>query len=285
MAQQCPHCQHTVTNTEDRFCSNCGGILPLEVSGAPVVPPPLPPPTSPTEPTFIAPQLPPGFGVAGPGPAAGIPWEQRDRLGFLTAFIETTRQVLLAPTDFFKAMPVTGGLGAPFVYGVLAGYIGLAVQAVYDAILRTIVGPRLDPFSADPRFAQLAGFFEGGVGLVGTLIAGPFLLALFLFVGAGITHLFLLLLGGARRGFEATFRVVAYSSAAALFSILPFCGGLVGLVWRAVAMILGLAEAHGIGKGTAAGAVLLPALLVCCCCLVGVLFAIGGMASLAGLAQ
>jgi len=284
MAQQCPHCQHTVTNTQHRFCSNCGGILPLEVTGGPVVPPPLPQP--PLESTVIAPPLPPGFGGGESGPArAGIPWEDRDRLGFLTAFVETTRQVLLAPTDFFKAMPVSGGLGPPFVYGVLVGYLGLAVQAVYDAILRTLVGPSFGPFASDPRFERLAGFFEGGVGLVGTLLAGPFLLALALFVVAGITHLFLLLLGGARRGFEATFRVVAYSSAAAVFSILPFCGGLIGLVWRAVVAILGLSEAHGIGKGTAAGAVLLPALLLCCCCGLAVLFAIGGMASLAGLGQ
>jgi hypothetical protein len=277
---QCPHCQHTVVNVQDRFCANCGGILPLPESGGAVAPPPL----SSSEPTVIAPPpLPPGFGAAQPEPArAGIPWEARERIGFLTAFVETTRQVLLAPTDFFKAMPVSGGLGSPFLYGVLVGYLGLAVQAVYDAILKTLVGPRLSPFTADPRFEQLAGFFEGGVGFFGTLIAGPFLLALALFVVAGLTHLFLMLLGGARRGFEATFRVVAYSSATAVFSILPFCGGLIGLVWRAVVAILGLAEAHGIGRGTAAGAVLLPVLLFCCCCGLAVAIAIGSMASLAG---
>src|SRR4029079_14418842 len=85
------------------------------------------------------------------------------------------------------------------------------------------------------------------------------------FVVAAIAHLFLLLFGGARRGFEAPFRVVCYSEAAAVINIIPLCGGAISAVYYLVLGIIGLAAAHGIGKGTAAAAVLLPLLVLCCC--------------------
>jgi hypothetical protein len=86
----------------------------------------------------------------------------------------------------------------------------------------------------------------------------------------------LLLLGGARRDFEATFRVVGFSQATSLVFLLPFCGQFIGIVWSLVLCVLGLAEAHRIGHGKAAAAVLLPLVLVCCCC-AGLLFLFAGV--------
>jgi hypothetical protein len=105
------------------------------------------------------------------------------------------------------------------------------------------------------------------------------------FVAAGVLHLMLLLLGGARRDFEATFRVVSFSQATSVLFLVPFCGQLVGGIWCLVLYVLGLAEAHRIGHGKALAAVLLPILALCCCCAgLGFLFA-GAIASLAGYAQ
>jgi hypothetical protein len=60
-------------------------------------------------------------------------------------------------------------------------------------------------------------------------------------------------------------------------------------VYQVVLYIIGLAEAHQIGKWTAAGAVLLPGLICCCCAgiLVAVILvaAFGGIASLARFAR
>ena len=64
-------------------------------------------------------------------------------------------------------------------------------------------------------------FVQGGVGLVANLILGPIFIAVGLFVWAGILHLLLLLMGGGARGFEATFRVVAYASRRNLIQIVP----------------------------------------------------------------
>jgi hypothetical protein len=95
----------------------------------------------------------------------------------------------------------------------------------------------------------------------------------------------LLLLGGARRDFEATFRVAAYGHAISVLVLLPFCGGLVAFVWWVAVGTVGLSEVHGIGRGKALAAILLPVLVVCCCCAGAIALVVGGAASLAGLAR
>jgi hypothetical protein len=216
-------------------------------------------------------------------PARGIPWDDRQRLGFVAALIETVKQVLFEAPAFFKAMPVQGGLSGPLLFALVVGYFGLAVQAGYEAIFRSLSGQMLGDFTGHAggleRVVELMG---SGLGLVLMLVLGPLFLLIGLFIGAGITHLFLMLLGGARNGFEATFRVTCFAQATALFSVLPFCGTPVQALYQIVLMIVGLAEAHQTGKGTAAAAVLLPGLLLCCCCALVFVAAFGGIASLAG---
>jgi hypothetical protein len=67
-----------------------------------------------------------------------------------------------------------------------------------------------------------------------------------------------------------------------VFQVVPFCGGLIGMVWSIVVQIIGLKEMHETGGGTATAAVLLPMVLCCCLC-VGffmLLFMLGGLAAL-----
>jgi len=261
----CPHCRHTVPDPPAGLCPNCGGDL--QASG--MLPGPVPPPTS----------GPPPPRAAGPG----IAWDQRDRIGFVNALVETTRQVLTEPGTFFRAMPVTGGLGSPLLYGVVLGWAGLVAAALYQAIFRSVVGSSWAALGADrPELAALLGWVEGWAGFVGQVVFGGVLVVIAVFVAAGILHLMLLLLGGARRGFEATFRVVSFAEATSLLFLVPFCGQLVGGIWCLVLYVLGLAAAHQIGHGKAAAAVLLPIALCCCCgALLAFLFA-GAIASLAG---
>jgi hypothetical protein len=177
-------------------------------------------------------------------------------------------------------MPVRGGILSPLGYGVILGYLGLLAQALYQAIFRSVLGSTFAGMGRHPEWAQLAASLQSGLGLLIQVLFGPIALTVGLFISAGIVHLVLMLLGGARRDFEATFRVACYAEAPAVFSLLPFCGGLVGLFYRLVLYIIGLAEAHQIGKGTAAAAVLLPILLVCCCCAAGIALFAGSIAAL-----
>ena len=278
---QCPSCQSVLPDPPERFCPNCGADL-----GAASPPPPMPPPLPPGAESPIERTMPRASAWApAEGAREGTPWERRDTIGFASGLIETTQQVLTAPAAFFRAMPVTGGIGSPLVYALILGYAGLVVNAIYDFVLTSVMGTAL----GGPAFGEIAGgneamarlmpFIQGGVGLGMKLILGPVILLITLFIMAGIMHAGLMMLGAASRGFEATLRVVCYSEATAVLQVIPICGQVAAAVYMIVILTVGLAEAHGTTRGKAVIAVLLP-VFICCCCIAGPLVVL--FTSLAG---
>jgi hypothetical protein len=242
------------------------------------------PPGFPPEPPDPGSSFPPPLPSGLPGaPSRGIPWERRDEIGLVAALIETTKQVLTGPTDFFQRMPVAGGLGSPLLYAVIIGYLGILVSAVYSSVFMLVGGAARGAFGAfgdRPEIARMVEAFSGWGGIIGQVLFGPFGIVIALFVSTAITHVMLMLLDGAGQGFEATFRVRGYASAATVLAIVPFCGGAIGAIWSLVLCIIGLAEAQRIPVWKAALAVLLPIVLCCCCCAAGVGMFFGSIASM-----
>ena len=293
----CPRCQNALPDPPERFCPSCGTDL---TQFPTAVPPGAPPP--PLPPSDVTPQAPwvppvPAAGAAygaygapresawseGPGARTATPWERRNEIGLATALVETTQRVLTKPTEFFRSMPVTGGIGSPLIYALIIGYAGIVISAIYNFVLESVMGSALTQMGGGGSgpMAGMMPYLQGGVGLGLQLIFGPVMVAVSLFLVAGITHLALMALGGATRGFEATFRVACYSEAAAVLNIIPACGNLVSALVMLVIMIIGISEAHGTTRGRAAAAVLLPIVLCCCCILIPLGF---GLASLIGAA-
>ena len=277
---ECPRCQAPLTDADARFCTSCGAPLPASAEPVPAPdeaePAPPPPPL----------ELPP----APPVETTGTPWDRRGQIGLGAALIDTTRQVLFRPQAFFRSMPVSGGLGGPLLYAVIVGYVGLLAAALYDFVFRAVMGPSLQRFGGqNPELEKLFPLAPSGIGLVLQIVLGPALVAVLLFVFAGITHLMLMLLGGAQRDFEATFRVAAYARATHLLQIalgiIPLCGALLVGIYGIVVAAIGLSEVHGISRGKATAAILLPLLLFCCCA--GAVFGVAmwGVMSALGTAQ
>lgn len=184
-------------------------------------------------------------------------WERREKLGWFAAVVETVPGVLFQPGPTFKRMPVEGGLGGPLLYYLLLGFLGSAVGALYQ-IGWSMVDPRA--MEGMPVDAEGAVFLLGS--LLGLVIFLPMALVLGIFLGSGMTHGMLMLVGGAKKGFEATFRVMCYShGTCALLQLIPFCGSLVFAVYGMVVSVVGLARAHGIEVWQALVAVLLPAVI------------------------
>jgi hypothetical protein len=254
---ECPYCQYGLGEPPQRYCPSCGRDLGLGSSE----PPPLPGPVA---------------------SADGPPWERRRVIGFGAGLVETTQQVLTAPDSFFRRLPATGGIGDPLFYGVIVSYLGLLAASLYGAVFNATFGSAFSAFGDRPELARLMPFVQGWVGLVVNLILGPVFIVVGLFISSGIVHLLLLLLGGGARGFEGTFRVVAYAAGSNLIQIVPLCGGFVGRVYWIVLVIIGLSAVHGDSKGKAAAAVLLPLVLFCCCCALGLVVMFGGIASALG---
>jgi hypothetical protein len=79
-----------------------------------------------------------------------------------------------------------------------------------------------------------------------------------------------MIVGGNRKGLQATFRAISYSHSAMLFYIVPVIGGFVGFIYFLILAILGVREGHAISTGKAVLGVLLPLIVG----FVGILLAI-----------
>jgi hypothetical protein len=188
---------------------------------------------------------------------SGLPWEHRQERGFANAFIETLAMVLTKPDLAFRTMKTEGGLAEPLVYALIGGCVGGIVSLLLSLGLQSMgifAGQR-------DTFAALAGV---GVGSIALIILVPVLFVIGLFIGAAIVHLCLMIVGGANKSFETTFRVLAFShGSTGPLQIIPVCGGLLAGVWALIVNCIGLARAHETSTGRATLAVLLP-VIVCC---------------------
>lgn len=225
-----------------------------------------PPPGPGAPPPFPGP--PPGGGWYGAPPPPALPplpLEDPTRPPF-EGFFSTIGLFFTRPTEAFRRMSLSVPMFRPIVYSIIVGWIGMIATFFYQSTFNAFMSRLLpDDFSRREILSKMV--FSGA-----TVFMGPLLIPIGILVGAIVTHVMLVLLGGARRGFGATFRVGSYSNTAALLELLPGIGGLLGGIWMLVLQIVGLSEAHGISRGRAAAAVLLPTLLCCCLCAVGVFF-------------
>jgi hypothetical protein len=200
-----------------------------------------------------------------PAERPGLPWDQRETLGFIPAFIQTMKRVLLEPGPAFSDMKREGGIGDPLVFAITGGWIGGAFAFAYNFMLQALThGAAMGMAGSKEMPAFLTGAGMSGIGLVAMLIFLPVIMVIAVFIGAGITHLCLMLLGGARQPFETTLRVTCFCvGSTALLQVVPLCGGYVTGIWNVIAQCIGMARAHEIPTGKAVTAVLLP-MIICC---------------------
>ncbi len=190
---------------------------------------------------------------------SGIAWEQRGELGFVNAMVRTIRGCLLEPGETFSNMPPRGDMLSPLLFVIILATIGGAASVVWQSTLENLFSSLLgtDPVSGVPALVER-------LTAVATVILIPIAVVVSMFVGAGIVHLCLLLLGAGDKGFEATFRTVCYTSGATTWmAVVPFCGNLVAAVWTPVITIIGLHKVHRAPLGRVVVAYFLP-LLLCC---------------------
>lgn len=204
-----------------------------------------------------------GYARATPEALQLCAWERREQYGFLNALYVTTREVLLGPQKFFRRMPTRVGLTQPLLYalilGVTAAFLGW-IWSLAGSSLQALVSRNLGHSFSGPLW-----YFLGFVG-------SPVSVVVAVFVRAALMHLMLRLLGGNQLGFEATFRVAAYGQAAGIVMLVPFCGGIVALLWELAIDIVGLYSIHGTDPWRAMVAVLAPALI--CVSSIGAILAV-----------
>jgi hypothetical protein len=241
----CPHCGNAVIEGQ-AFCQQCGSRLVVDgAAGAP------------------------------DGGREKTPWEDRATNGYFTGLFRTAKDVLVSPSVFFKKMAVTGGLTDPLLFAMIIGTVGLIFLSTWDLVLHDSMKSFMTP---EMRNAAGRGMSNGMSSPLG-IVMMPFLLIIWLFIVSGMLHLFLMMVHGAKAGFEATFRVISYSVSPFLFMVIPYCGMLITMVWMLTIIVIGLRDAHETTGGKATLAVFFPFLLCCGTMLLMAVLFMGAIAS------
>jgi hypothetical protein len=181
---------------------------------------------------------------------SGAPWENRSENGFVWGACRTFKEVLFSPAAFFRRLSFNGGLGEPLAFGLLVGAVGNMFGLFWPVVM---VSGGLFPFGA-----AVLGQLGAGLIFLILVVAVPICVTLSMFIYSAILHLLLLMVRGGKNGFEATFRVVAYSQAAQMWELVPVIGSWIGGVWRLVIQVVGLREIHGVSYLRIIVAFLLP---------------------------
>lgn len=176
----------------------------------------------------------------------GIPWESGG--GVIGGFFQTTKEALFSPTRFFRKMGEEEGYWSPLIFGIIAGIIGGFGGLFWQWLIITQFFPIGGILLAIPYSLLLTGI----------IIAMPFMVTFSIFAETSVAHLCLMIVGGNKKGYETTFRVVSYSWSGYLFGIVPFIGSTIGWIYSLILIIIGVREGHSISTGKAVLAVLLP---------------------------
>jgi hypothetical protein len=256
----CPQCGFGQSTTNE--CVKCGVIIskfmkyqgevkPVEADGVSAGPVADAAPGGPQQQRMI--------GVPMAEPTGSTPWEDMASLGFMAAFFRTIKEVLFSTTAFFKRMPLDKGLSSPLFFGVIISFLGTTAGLLVQYALSGVIGS----FTQSEEGMAGAGvtFFQTAFLIIYALVL-PLLIAIGFFIMSGIFHICLMIVGAGKRGFEATFRVVAYTSSSQIFALVPFVGGIVVAIYNLVLWTIGFREVHRTTTGKAFVAVLLPMVII-----------------------
>jgi len=250
----CPYCGFSKENPKEKMpaglrwvtCQGCGQRFEFRIPKAEM--------GLTSEERGIGTEFPRETGDLGRGFRHGAPWENRSELGLFRGIYQTFKAVLFSPETFFRTLTSKGRIGEPLAFGLLLGSLGNMFGIFWQFLM--LGGGLVSTFP---------GIFEEfNMGVIFLIIMAlvPILVALAMFLVSGILHLMLLIVGGEKKGFEATFRVVSYSHAAQAWGVIPFVGGWIGGIWQLIVQIIGLREMHETSYFKVIMAFVIPAALI-----------------------
>jgi len=174
-------------------------------------------------------------------------------------YIETWKEVMQRPSDFYRGMPKTGGYTDPLTFAA----ISFIIYALLAALLTVLFG------SGTHMNGMYDGMYEGMYGSVRelgffavlmTVIITPIAGIISLFIEAAILYIIYKILGG-KGSYEGTVRFISYATAVMVLSWIPIIGWIAG-IYEIYLYIVGGMYVHGVSMARSAIAILLPTLLV-----------------------
>ena len=171
-------------------------------------------------------------------PAPLVEWENPEWSSPI-AFVTTVKRVLAGPRNFFADLPLTGGIGEPFGFALLAGSIGVLGSLLWQLILEGSFSEAMPAVSFSKQFSNL---INDPKVVVGIFLLTPFLVTLGQFFLSVCLLWAVRLTGPEKTSFENVFRIAAYSQAPAVISLFPWGGAFVAAVWHLAVLILGISK-------------------------------------------
>lgn len=171
-------------------------------------------------------------------------------------YIETWKEVMQRPSDFYRMMPKTGGYADPLTFAATS----FITYALLIALLTALFGRGMY------MDGGMYGGMHGGAGDFGffavlmTVIITPIAGIISLFIEAAILYVIYKVLGGTG-SYEGTVRFISYATAVLLLSWVPIIGWIVG-IYGIYLYIVGGMYVHDVSMARSVIAVLLPTLLV-----------------------
>lgn len=198
---------------------------------------------------------------------APTPWERRAELGFVQGYLQTVKAAALEPGRFWGTFDAQGPLGDAFLFGWLTTALAALPTGLLASLnlAQTAAIMKAMP-NMPPPVMRMFDFMEEhplqfGLGFAAYMII---IYPLGLAMGAGITHVLLLIWGAGSSGFGATMRVQCYSHFPSLAGWIPLVGAVAG-IWQLIMSGWGYTKAHRTTVGRVVGAMLSPLILVVFC--------------------
>lgn len=190
------------------------------------------------------------------------PWERRSTLGFFQALWTTWRDSVFRPVPFFRWLEPAGPAGPALAYYTLVSAVGIFFL-LYWSVLETILGGGLSNLPTSQLGLQVTPGEELTLIIAGSVVNFVFLVVLAvvgLLIGAAVVHAGFAVVGAGRQGFGGTFRGLAYSAGPVVFTLFPFFGGLISVVWASVLVFIAMREVQRTSNGRAVLGFLMPLL-------------------------
>lgn len=142
--------------------------------------------------------------------------------------------VITGPAEFFRGMSRTGGFLRPLLFMIV---LGLASGLVLSVL--ALIG-------LSPAGAVVTG--------LSALIVMPIMVGIFGFVAAALLFVIWKIMGS-QQSYETAYRSMAYTAAimplTSLLEVVPYLGGIAGLVWTTFLLVTASIEVHAIKARTA----------------------------------
>lgn len=190
--------------------------------------------------THVTPGTPPPNDDGTGQPREGIPWENLDRHGFFPGLYQTILRVMFGAPRFFAQMGADGPSMRPVAFFILLGIFQSLMERLWYITTFNMLGPSID----DPQLHALLGGIAQEFGIGATLMLSPFTLILQLVCITSAYHFMMRLVQPEKAHFGTMLRVVSYSAAPTVVSIVPLLGPTVGSLWFVACTVIGVKHAY-----------------------------------------